>query len=68
MLRIADGDECTMLHRKVQSATRSAAHACEQRDREYGLTSPGERGEIPIGLDDPSEPPPMRAEEDAPTE
>lgn len=41
---------------------------CEQRDREYGLTSPGERGEIPIGLDDPSEPPPMRAAEDAPTE
>jgi hypothetical protein len=26
---------------------------CERRDREYGLTSAGERGEVPVGLDDP---------------
>jgi len=40
----------------------------ERRMREYEATSPGERGEIPIGLDEPSEPEPSRADEHAPGE
>ena len=40
---------------------------CEQRDREYGLTSPGERGEIPIGLDDPAAPMSADSAEDGAT-